>query len=175
MKYLLPDLSFCYACVWLCRNIVEKSHGELVNYRRANFCDVDKSTLAQFKKAIEGDWKRERHETRRPYPRPLILGLLFIGLLVIALVTMTTVCYNVCTSIIVLNILFQVVILSVVIPEGDMGFIQKPVSEWNNDDVMAWLGGLGDWASHNISKVFSKEVFYICGGNSQFNIDNYYC
>ena len=38
-------------------------------------------------------------------------------------------------------------------------FVQKPVAQWSNADVMAWLEGLGDWASHeNISHVFQKEV-----------------
>lgn len=41
---------------------------------------------------------------------------------------------------------------------GSSELVQKPVSKWNNDDVMAWLEGLGDWASHNISHVFTKEV-----------------
>lgn len=38
-------------------------------------------------------------------------------------------------------------------------FVQKPVEQWSNEDVMAWLEGLGDWASNeNISRVFLKEV-----------------
>ena len=39
-------------------------------------------------------------------------------------------------------------------------FVQKPVVEWNNEDVMDWLVGLGDWASdQNITRAFLKEVF----------------
>lgn len=49
-----------------------------------------------------------------------------------------------------------------VFSDGINEYVQKPVSEWNNDDVMAWLGGLGDWASHNISRIFAKEVHYCC-------------
>ena len=38
-------------------------------------------------------------------------------------------------------------------------FVQKPVVQWSNADVMAWLEGLGDWAlNENISRVFLKEV-----------------
>ncbi len=38
-------------------------------------------------------------------------------------------------------------------------FVQKPVEQWSNSDVMAWLESLGNWASNgNISLVFLKEV-----------------
>lgn len=37
--------------------------------------------------------------------------------------------------------------------------VQKPVIQWSNADVMEWLEGLGEWATHhNISQVFLKEV-----------------
>lgn len=41
---------------------------------------------------------------------------------------------------------------------GSTEFMHKPVSQWDNADVMAWVEGLGNWASHNISRIFLKEV-----------------
>lgn len=55
----------------------------------------------------------------------------------------------------------QALILFTLAFSGSSGgeFVQKPVSQWSNADVMAWLEGLGDWAfSGNISLVFLKEV-----------------
>ncbi len=37
--------------------------------------------------------------------------------------------------------------------------MRKPVSRWNNKDVVDWVEGLGEWTVHNnISRIFSKEV-----------------
>lgn len=41
-------------------------------------------------------------------------------------------------------------------------FMRKPVSRWNNADVMAWVGGLGNWATQNVSRKFSDEVCAKC-------------
>ena len=35
---------------------------------------------------------------------------------------------------------------------------RKPVRKWNNDNVMEWVEGLGEWAQHNCSEIFRKEV-----------------
>ena len=50
-----------------------------------------------------------------------------------------------------------VVLLTLSSASGE--FMRKPVSRWNNDDVMAWVGGLGNWATHNVSQAFLKEVW----------------
>ena len=43
--------------------------------------------------------------------------------------------------------------------EKSSEYVQKPVVQWSNADVMDWLSGLGDWATdQNISRVFLKEV-----------------
>lgn len=37
--------------------------------------------------------------------------------------------------------------------------MRKPVQKWTNQDVMAWLEGLGTWpAAQNITKLFQAEV-----------------
>ena len=46
--------------------------------------------------------------------------------------------------------------VSMVGPAGE--YMRKPVSHWSHDDVMAWITGLGNWAHHNISLTFQKEV-----------------
>ena len=37
-------------------------------------------------------------------------------------------------------------------------FMRKPVGKWSNDDVIEWVEGLGEWAQHNYSDIFRKEV-----------------
>ena len=37
-------------------------------------------------------------------------------------------------------------------------FMRKPVGKWSNDDVVEWVEGLGEWAQHNYSDIFRKEV-----------------
>lgn len=67
------------------RSIIEKSHGELVDCRRANFSETDVATLVQFKKVIEGNWEKERQQTRRVSPAVWIIifvAMLFCGLII---------------------------------------------------------------------------------------------
>lgn len=74
---------------------------------------------------------------------------------------------------------FQAVIFSMLVFSGGNEFVQKPVSQWSNDDVMVWLGGLGDWASHNISRTFAKEVFSLSFLKQQISVkilsENHWC
>ena len=37
-------------------------------------------------------------------------------------------------------------------------FMRKPVGKWSNEDVIEWVGGLGEWTQHNYSDIFRKEV-----------------
>lgn len=37
-------------------------------------------------------------------------------------------------------------------------FIRKPVSHWNNEDVLEWLKGLGDTVQKDANGIFDKEV-----------------
>ena len=36
--------------------------------------------------------------------------------------------------------------------------MRKPVGKWSNEDVIEWVGGLGEWTQHNYSDIFRKEV-----------------
>ncbi len=36
--------------------------------------------------------------------------------------------------------------------------MRKPVTKWTSEDVAKWVEGLGDWAKHNYSQIFRKEV-----------------
>ena len=67
-----------------CRNIIEKSHSELVAGRRACISASDEAMLLQFKKAVEGDRWREHQQPRHRQLRP-VGGLIIIGLLACAL------------------------------------------------------------------------------------------
>ena len=113
--------------------------------------------LDLFKRAKEGEWQKERSQTR-PQQRPVIWITVFIAILFCGLV-----------AIIVSSELmedfehyfrFQVILFSMVVISGSNTYlVQKPVMQWTNADVMEWLEGLGEWATHhNISQVFLKEV-----------------
>lgn len=122
------------------RSIIEKNHKALIDGRCADFSESDRSTLAQFKRAKDGEWQKERGQTR--HLRPTVWIMVFMALLFCGLVAMLT-----------------AVILSVATFSGSTGkFVQRPVMQWTNADVMDWLAGLGDWAADkNISRVFLKE------------------
>ena len=48
-----------------------------MDYRRSHFCESDKTTLVNFKRAIDGDWKKERQQTRQQQQlRPVIWFIL---------------------------------------------------------------------------------------------------
>lgn len=154
----------------------------MVDRRHTHFSESDMATLAQFRHAKDGEWQKERQQTRPAQQlRPamlitiLFLAVLFCGL-VLAIVSATIqtlwsegawgtsriprVCCP-CRKFLLkfVQILLQVVIILVVVSGSNSDFVQKPVVEWDNADVMDWLTGLGDWASdQNISRVFLKEV-----------------
>lgn len=52
---------------------------------------MDRATLINFKKAMDGDWKKERRQTRQQQLRPvvwiLLLAVLFCGLVIIIAVS----------------------------------------------------------------------------------------
>ena len=39
--------------------------------------------------------------------------------------------------------------------------MRKPASQWTREDVAEWVGGLGNWATNNYSKIFLGEVGHI--------------
>ena len=44
-------------------------------------------------------------------------------------------------------------------------FMRKPVSQWDNGDVLDWTVGLGDWARQaNVTRLFQLQVLlYLIG------------
>ncbi len=42
--------------------------------------------------------------------------------------------------------------------------MRKPVTKWTSEDVAEWVEGLGEWAEHNYSQIFRKEVNEWVGG-----------
>lgn len=77
----------------ICRNIIEKEHKALVDRRHTHFSEADHATLTQFKQAKDGEWQKERQQTRLPQLRPavwitvLFLTVLFCGLVSIVAVS----------------------------------------------------------------------------------------
>lgn len=154
----------CLLFIIIFRNLVEKNHKTLVEHRRAHFSESDRVALAQFKRAKEGEWQKERQQTR-PQLRPavwiaiLLIAILFCGLVSIVAVSgiesHTDRSHNYTMVILLQAVLFSLVAFS----GSNNELVRKPVVQWDNTDVMDWLGGLGDWASDkNISRVFLKEV-----------------
>ena len=77
----------CLAPFTLCyRNIIEKTHGELVADRRACHSESDEALLLQFRKAVENDWRKERQQTRQHQLRPVAGSIVIMALLGCALV-----------------------------------------------------------------------------------------
>lgn len=67
------------------RNIIEKNNKTLVDWRRTHFSESDAATLDLFKRAKEGEWQKERQQTR-PQQRPVIWIMVFIAILFCGLV-----------------------------------------------------------------------------------------
>lgn len=55
--------------------------------RQACHSDSDEALLLQFKKAIDGDWRRERQQNRQQHFRPIGGTIVIVALLGCALVT----------------------------------------------------------------------------------------
>ena len=53
-------------------------------------------------------------------------------------------------------------------PGGE--YMRRPVTRWNHDDVMSWVGGLGNWAHHNVTRAFTKEVSVILHSSCPCNV-----
>ncbi len=51
-----------------------------------------------------------------------------------------------------------VIILATSVTGPDGEYMRKPVDRWTHEDVMAWVGALGNWAHHNVSHALQKEV-----------------
>ncbi len=76
-----------------CRNIIEKTHGELVAGRHACRSESDEAMLLQFKKAVEGDWRKERQQTRQYQLRPVagsIVIMLLLGCAALAIIILVS-------------------------------------------------------------------------------------
>ena len=76
--------------VWY-RNIIEKSHKALVESRCAHISEADSAILAEFKRAKDGEWQKERQQTS-PRLRPAVIVIamllvLFCGIAIILTVS----------------------------------------------------------------------------------------
>lgn len=49
--------------------------------RHTHFSEVDKATLAQFKQAKEGEWQKERQQTRQQLRPAVWIAVLFLAVL----------------------------------------------------------------------------------------------
>ena len=87
------DLNTCVYYCDLFRNIIEREHKALVDRRHTHFSATDKATLAQFRQAKDGEWQKERQQTRHGQQlRPAVLiaiffAVFFCGLVLIAVST----------------------------------------------------------------------------------------
>lgn len=86
------DVSIMMILAIAYRNIIEKSHGEIVDCRRSNFTESDKTILTRFKDVVSGDWKKERQQTRQQQLRPvvwviLLAAVLFCGMIIVIAVS----------------------------------------------------------------------------------------
>lgn len=124
------------------RGLIERGQSALLSKRREATSAEEAALVADFVSARGSEQTRVRQEAQRPNPElRRVVTLLFI-------------LFGCAITIIVL--MFCVLLWVWVGASGE--FMRKPVSQWDNGDVLDWTVGLGDWARHaNVTRLFQLQ------------------